>query len=97
MKIIRVPKSWKDSIDKRPDHNLSRRDFLQRGVATGTLSVVLPKILMGSLARQAWAATTSCPAPVLVTSLRTRTTTTRPPSVQQVDPHAGFGTPTVTR
>lgn len=61
--IIKVKRPTKDD-SKRHDHvHLSRRDFIARGIYTGAMTVAVPKILMGSLVKDAVAAVT-CPAPV---------------------------------
>jgi hypothetical protein len=47
--IIRVKKTWKDFVEKDPNHpTLTRRDFIERGLLTGAMSVAVPSILMKS-------------------------------------------------
>src|SRR5690242_14491177 len=58
--IIRVKKTWKDFIEGDPNHArlVTRRDFMERGLLMGAMSIAAP----GALVRSAYAAT--CPAPV---------------------------------
>jgi hypothetical protein len=57
---IKVKKTWKDLIDKKPHPTLSRRDFLSRGFATSVATVALPHALSMAMAKNAFGAT-SCP------------------------------------
>ncbi len=61
--IIKVKRLAKDDAKMHDHVHLSRRDFIGRGIFTGAMTVALPKILLGSLVKDAVAATT-CPAPV---------------------------------
>jgi hypothetical protein len=59
--LIKVVRPTKDD-SKRHDHvHMSRRDFMNRGILTGAMTVALPKILLGSLVKDAVAATTCSP------------------------------------
>jgi hypothetical protein len=61
MTLIRVKKNWKDFIEQKPHKTYSRRDFLSRGIATATASIVLPHAIMGALIKKASASQSSCP------------------------------------
>jgi hypothetical protein len=65
--IIRVKQSWKDHADgsRYAKHYgiLDRRAFIQAGFLTGTMSLLLPEMLVGKLAKEAMADAV-CPAPV---------------------------------
>lgn len=61
--IIKVKRPTKDDSKKHDHLHLSRREFVARGMLTGAMTVALPKILLGSMVKEAVAATT-CPAPV---------------------------------
>lgn len=60
-------KNWKDLAEfHHGGPHLTRRDFLARGLATGLMSVAVPKILMGDLVKKAEAAMpANCPPPTL--------------------------------
>lgn len=60
--IIKVIRPTKDDAKKHDHKHLSRREFVARGMLTGAMTVALPKILLGSIVKDAVAAT--CPAPV---------------------------------
>ncbi len=62
---IRVPRKAKEDITHHHDTpHLSRRDFLERGIYTGVMSVVLPKMILGSIVKDAVAAGSPvCPPP----------------------------------
>ena len=62
--LIRIPKTWKDLVDNKPQHapSPSRRELLRRGLATGAMSVALPELVVQALASTARAA--GCPEPV---------------------------------
>jgi len=63
--LIKVKKNWKDLIDSKTHvHGLSRRDFIARGLATGSVVVAAQKLFMGGILGKAYAATMTCPAPV---------------------------------
>jgi hypothetical protein len=57
--LIKVKKDWKDFAEKN-HQGITRRELLVRGLATGAMSLILPEFI----ARQAMAATLSCPTPV---------------------------------
>ena len=67
--IIRVKKSWKDFVTHHHEHNhLSRRDFIERGLATGVMSLAIPKLLAGKMIQEALAdGTAACPVQTRVT------------------------------
>lgn len=58
--LIKAKRTWKDFTEHSHHHGLSRRELLKRGLLTGALGVFLPEVI----ARQAFAATLNCPAPV---------------------------------
>ena len=60
--LIRVRRNLKDMVTEKPHRGLTRRDFLKKGLATGTATALLPYGLFGSF-KNAMAAT-SCPAAV---------------------------------
>lgn len=62
--IIRVKKSWKEFVDKKPHPTLSRRDFLSRGLATSVATVALPQAFSMAMAKKALGSATSCPPQV---------------------------------
>jgi len=60
----KVKKTWKDLADNKPKHrSLTRRDLLLRGMATGAMSVLLPKAFFGDWVKTAMAAPGNCPPP----------------------------------
>lgn len=61
--IIKITRKPKDDAKHHDHQHLSRRDFLARGLYTGAMTVALPKILLGSMVKNAVADVT-CPAPV---------------------------------
>ncbi|MBS1960621.1 MAG: hypothetical protein JST04_00285 [Bdellovibrionales bacterium] len=61
--IIRVNKNFKDDSKEKPHRSYTRRDFLAKGLAAGTATALLPHSLVGSLIKDAVAATT-CPPQV---------------------------------
>ena len=63
--IIKNKKNWKDFAEISNNHTISRRDLIKRGLATGTMSVLMSKLIAGDFVKQAFALTASnCPAPV---------------------------------
>ena len=64
MRKSRTSSSWKDLIEQKPHKTLSRREFLGRGLFTGTATVMLPHALSAMIAKKALAGQTTCPAPV---------------------------------
>jgi hypothetical protein len=64
--LIKVKKNWKDLVDSGPAHKsgMTRREFMMKGLATGTMSVAVHQALVGDLIAKAFADTISCPAPV---------------------------------
>lgn len=61
---IRVPRKSKDDITHHHDTpHLSRRDFIARGMYTGVMSVVIPKMILGGIVRDVVAGSPVCPAP----------------------------------
>lgn len=65
--VIKSRKNWKDLVEDK-DHkpSLSRREFLQAGLATGTMSVIMSNVVAAQFASRAFAADVICPAPTLV-------------------------------
>jgi hypothetical protein len=61
---IKVHKSWKESIDKKPHPTFSRRDFLSRGLATSVATVAIPHALSMAMAKNAFGSAASCPPAV---------------------------------
>ncbi|MGZ3721510.1 MAG: hypothetical protein ACXVA9_01185 [Bdellovibrionales bacterium] len=51
--VYKSKQTWKDLIDKKNHVGITRRDLLSRGLATGFLSLGLPRILMSSIAEAA--------------------------------------------
>ena len=66
--IIRTKKTWKELCDTNVEKHdgVGRRDFLQKGLATGVMSICLPNLVTGRLIEKASAADLSCPAPAQV-------------------------------
>lgn len=61
--IIRTKKTWKELCDNTPAHaGTSRREFLERGLATGFMSVCLSNLFI----KTALASELNCPPPNLV-------------------------------
>jgi hypothetical protein len=66
--IIKIKKNWKDFAEKcNHPEGLSRRDFLGRGMATGAMTVLLPKLLGGRLIYEALGGQVNCPPATRVT------------------------------
>lgn len=64
---IRVPRKPEDDVTHHHDTpHLSRRDFIARGMYTGVMSVVLPKMILGGLVRDAVAGSPVCPSPSMI-------------------------------
>jgi hypothetical protein len=61
---IKVKKSWKEFIDKKPHPTFSRRDFLSRGLATSVATVAIPHALSMAMAKNAFGSAASCPPQV---------------------------------
>ena len=61
--VIRVKRSWKEDATGNDHRHLSRRDFISRGLATGTMSLLLPQFLVGDLVKSAMAGSPVCPPP----------------------------------
>lgn len=60
----KVKKTWKDLLDNKPKHHsVTRRDLLMRGMATGAMSVLLPRAFFGDWVKTAYAAPGTCPPP----------------------------------
>ena len=65
--IIKSKKNWKDLVDdKKHAPALTRREFLQAGLATGTMSVLMTNLVAAQFASKAFAADVICPPPSLV-------------------------------
>lgn len=56
-------KNWKDLVEGPSHQTLTRRDLLAHGLATGLLSVALPKLVAGEFIRNAHADSLACPPP----------------------------------
>lgn len=61
--LIRVRRNPTDFIDQKPHPTLSRREFIRRGLLTGTMSIAVPHALTMAIARQAYGGTITCPPP----------------------------------
>ena len=63
--IIKTKKHWTDLCDNKEKHggDISRRQFLERGIATGFMGVVLSNLMAGELIKKAMAAEMNCPLP----------------------------------
>ena len=61
---IKVNKSWKEFVDKKPHPTFSRRDFLSRGLATSVATVAIPHALSMAMAKNAFGSAASCPPAV---------------------------------
>ncbi len=63
--LIKTKKNWKDFAEFSSHHSISRRELLTRGLATGTLSVLMSNFVAGGFIKQAMAAAAgTCPGPV---------------------------------
>lgn len=63
MALIRIKKNWKDLIESGTPHmGISRRAFMERGLATATLSALAPTAILSALTQSAQAA--NCPPQV---------------------------------
>src|SRR4051812_43632233 len=51
--VYKSKQTWKDLIDQKPHAGITRRELLSRGLATGFLSLGLPRLLMSSIAEAA--------------------------------------------
>jgi hypothetical protein len=51
--VYKSKQTWKDLIEKKDHVGITRRDLLRRGLATGYLSLGLPRLLMSSIAEAA--------------------------------------------
>ncbi|MGZ3727423.1 MAG: hypothetical protein ACXWQQ_16625, partial [Pseudobdellovibrio sp.] len=65
--IIKTKKNWKELCDNNGKHEsgYTRRQFLERGIATGFMSVALSNLVAGEFIKKAMAADVVCPTPML--------------------------------
>ncbi|MEK6627745.1 MAG: hypothetical protein AABY53_03895 [Bdellovibrionota bacterium] len=65
--IIKTVKNWKELADSNSNHRggFTRREFLERGLATGTMSVIMSNFVSAAFAKKAMAADLICPPPSL--------------------------------
>jgi hypothetical protein len=59
--LIRVKKTWKDHVEGPAHQGITRRDLIRRGLVTGALSMVLPKMFGVELVKSAHADALKCP------------------------------------
>ena len=64
--IIKNRKNWKDLCDNKTKHRgLTRREFIEGGLATGAMSVFMSSLVAAQFAQKAIGAEVVCPVPAL--------------------------------